>query len=291
MRIFKQLVNQNFVESQAQCSNTAVVEEANFTFKVVFNGHQKFSFGKREISLFPDSFILIEPGTTYQTKIDSEEPVKTLSISLTPEFIKEFNAANLWRLQPFLKEQINVDEILPVQTIYPLKGDMWFNFVNLSKRMKEGKCDDLLINEYLQHCLINYYKLYQQEILSKLENLSFVRNSTKKEILNRLTLAKEYISNNYNKKFRLEDISSVCCLSINHLLRTFKQAYGITPYQYLTIVRLNRAKSLLEQGQYSVNEIVMVVGFESVSSFIRLFKTTFNTTPLKYKKEYNYLLN
>ncbi|MNI97325.1 Bacterial regulatory helix-turn-helix protein, AraC family [compost metagenome] len=42
----------------------------------------------------------------------------------------------------------------------------------------------------------------------------------------------------------------------------------------------------MEQDQYPVNEIVMLVGLESVSSFIKLFKATFGITPLQYRKRY-----
>jgi AraC-like DNA-binding protein len=129
-----------------------------------------------------------------------------------------------------------------------------------------------------------YYASTQQEINKKLKNLNFVRTATKIEILKRLNLAKEFMSNNYNRKFRLEEIAGVACLSPNHLLRTFKQAFGISPYQYLSSIKLQRAKILLETGHYSVNEVVLEVGFESTSTFIKVFKANFGQTPLKYSK-------
>lgn len=115
-------------------------------------------------------------------------------------------------------------------------------------------------------------------------NLNFVKLDTKNEIFKRVTLAKEFINNEYDRKFYLTDVASASFLSVNHLLRTFKQAFGLSPYQYLTLIRLTRAQELLISDTCSVNEIVLLVGFESTSSFIKAFKSQFNTTPLKYRK-------
>ncbi|MNY61257.1 HTH-type transcriptional activator RhaS [compost metagenome] len=88
---------------------------------------------------------------------------------------------------------------------------------------------------------------------------------------------------NYNKNIRLDDIAQMACLSVNHLLRTFKQAYQQSPHQFLTKIRLQQAKHLLKNTDYPVNEIVDIVGFECPSSFIRLFRNSFNITPGQYR--------
>lgn len=287
MKYYRELSNSNSIALDVVKRMNRAEEENHFAFKIVFNGHQDFYIQNRSIFLYPDSFLLLTPGTRYQHEIESDEPVKTLSISITEGFLKDFQSSTYLNSDMVLSGR-NVDDIVPFQSTYPLKGDMWFNILHLKKEVCDAESDEMLINEYLHHCLLNYYRLYREEIHVKMENLNFVQTSTKTEIMRRLSLAKEYISNNYNKKFRLEDIASESCLSVNHLLRTFKQAFGISPYQYLTFVRLNRSRTLLEVGQYSVNEIAFLVGFESVSSFIRLFKATFSYTPLKFKKRSYY---
>ncbi len=113
-----------------------------------------------------------------------------------------------------------------METIFPFSGDMKYNILHLKNHLEQDAPDDLLINEYLHHCLINYYKVYKKEVVDKSEKLIFLNSSTKVEILKRLTLAKEYIIANFNKNIELEDIARHACLSVNHLLRTFKQAYG-----------------------------------------------------------------
>jgi AraC-like DNA-binding protein len=160
---------------------------------------------------------------------------------------------------------------------------MKYNIMHLKAQLEEGTSDDLLLNEYLHHCLINYYKVYNKEVVDKSEKLIFLNSSTKVEILKRLTFAREYIVSNYNKNIDLEDIARHACLSVNHLLRTFKQAYGQSPHQYLIKTRIDRSKYLLKNTNYTVNEIVEIIGFECPSSFIRLFKNLNKLTPGKYR--------
>lgn len=104
------------------------------------------------------------------------------------------------------------------------------------------------------------------------------------EILRRLSIAKAYMVINYHRNVLLGDVALEACLSVNHLLRTFKQAYGESPHQFLTRVRLEQAKYYLLNTRYPVGEIVDMVGFECPSSFIRLFKSAFKTTPGAYRE-------
>ncbi|MFD0942152.1 AraC family transcriptional regulator [Pedobacter boryungensis] len=283
MRVYKELINKNLIVSHTTYKGEIDISEENYSFKIIFNGYQDFLIGNREIRLYPDSFVLLAPGTKCISRVDLNEQIKTLSISLTQNFVEDFlrsSHMNSNSLNTYKKQQNQ----LPIQTIYPLKGDMWFTIINLKNQLIRSECSEQLVNEYLSHLLINYYRLYYQEVQQKFDNLNFVRSTTKSEIFNRLILAKEYISNNYNRKFKIEDVAVASCLSTTHLMRTFKLAYGLSTYEYLTQVRLSRSQALLRTGKYSINEIVMLVGFESVSSFISLFKASFNHTPLKFKK-------
>ncbi len=56
-----------------------------------------------------------------------------------------------------------------------------------------------------------------------------MNNTIDAEILRRLSLAEDYIVRNYDRNIRLDDIAWAACLSVNHLLRTFKQTYQQSP--------------------------------------------------------------
>ncbi len=284
MRYVKELSNRNKIVSESTCE--ALYEQQNdaYTIKFVFNGAETCEINKRKFNIYPDTFAVVNAGSNFSSKIDSISPVNTFAVSFGERFIADFHRSFSYSDDNLLdgKEANEIPDFM--ESLYPFAGDMRFNVLHLKNQLDKGLKDEMLINEYLYHCLLNYYKIYDKEVVQKLDKLSFIKTKTRQEVLKRLTLAKEYISSNYNQNITLEQIAEQACLSVNHLLRTFKEAYEISPYQFLMQLRLNRAKKLLQTTSYSLNEIVGLVGFECSSSFIRLFKHTFNITPLKYKK-------
>lgn len=107
----------------------------------------------------------------------------------------------------------------------------------------------------------------------------------KNKTVNKVIVAKNFISNNYNRPITIEDISREAHLSPTHLFRTFKQMNNCSPHQYLMQIRLDNAMIKLKNTRYSLNEIVGLVGFTCPSTFIKLFKSRFNLTPGKYKNQ------
>jgi transcriptional regulator GlxA family with amidase domain len=68
-----------------------------------------------------------------------------------------------------------------------------------------------------------------------------------------------------------------------HFFRSFKQAFGITPYRYLLNNRLEFSKSLL-QKKIPVKEIATSCGFADIFSYSKAFKKTFGTSPTAYSR-------
>lgn len=285
MRYVKELSNRNKIVSENTCKSFFKPSDREaYTLKFVFAGEEKCTVNKRNISIFPDSFIVLNHGTDYNTTIDSITPVNTLSLAFDASFVKDFSSTCQLSDENLLDGK-SKNAPLFLETLYPFVGDMKYNVLHLKSQIDKGLDNEMLINEYLHHCLLNYYGIYHKEITQKVNRLSFIKTKTKEEIIKRLVLAKEYINSNYNTDVSLDDISAYCCLSVNHLLRTFKEAYGISPYQYLMQLRINRAKHLLKTTDYPLGEIVGLIGFENTSSFIRLFKNSVCMTPSKFRKE------
>jgi AraC-like DNA-binding protein len=101
----------------------------------------------------------------------------------------------------------------------------------------------------------------------------------------RIVQAKLYIDEHFQDKIDLDNISDKAFFSKFHFIRLFKNAYGKTPHQYLTRVRIEKSKLLLAEG-VSVSEVCYQVGFESVSSFTGLFKRQARLTPAEFQKKF-----
>ena len=88
----------------------------------------------------------------------------------------------------------------------------------------------------------------------------------------------------YSQAMDLHNISNEAFFSKFHFTRLFKSIYGSTPHQYLTKVRMEKAKLLL-QNEKTVTETCFDVGFESLGSFSGLFKRYTGMSPAKYQQE------
>ncbi|EDM36603.1 transcriptional regulator, AraC family protein [Pedobacter sp. BAL39] len=256
-----------------------------YEINVTYSGSVDYLLSKRQLTLYPETFIFLNPGTPYTRTIDATLPVDSLSLRFDPEFCQDFERV-LRMKQHQLLDNPEGGAGLPktfADGIYPLQGDLRYTLRHLKKHISAGNLHPLLLGEYLNHCLLNCYGMYDTEIRDRADALGFLAGSTRDEILRRLSIAKDYIISNYNKDICLEDIAHAACLSVNHFMRTFKQAYRQSPHQFLTSVRLKQAKFLLKNTDYPVNEIVDIVGFECASSFIRLFRNSFKVTPGQYR--------
>ena len=100
----------------------------------------------------------------------------------------------------------------------------------------------------------------------------------------RIVQAKLFIDNHYAEKIDLDNISDEAYFSKFHFIRLFKNIYGKSPHQYLTYVRVEKAKDLLKT-ETAVADVCYSVGFESISSFTGLFKRYAHKTPSNYQQQ------
>lgn len=85
------------------------------------------------------------------------------------------------------------------------------------------------------------------------------------------------------KSLTLDEWAQIVNLSPSHLYHLFKSETGETPSRYLKMLRMKRAKELLETTFLSVKEIVVVTGINDGSHFTRDFKKQYRMTPTQYR--------
>jgi AraC-like DNA-binding protein len=106
----------------------------------------------------------------------------------------------------------------------------------------------------------------------------------KSYLYTRIVDAKLFIDANYTEDIDIDQIASEACFSKFHFLRLFKQTYHVTPHQYLTQLKIRKAKTLLQSGA-SINQTCASIGFVSLSSFNKLFKRHVKAAPFEYACE------
>ena len=91
-----------------------------------------------------------------------------------------------------------------------------------------------------------------------------------------------YLESHYAERITLEQLAAVAKLNKYTLIRAFTRFKGITPYRYLETIRINRAKTLLEQG-IEPAEAAQRTGFSDQSHFTSYFGRFIGLTPGQYR--------
>ncbi|MBE5891348.1 MAG: 2-isopropylmalate synthase [Lachnospiraceae bacterium] len=102
----------------------------------------------------------------------------------------------------------------------------------------------------------------------------------------RLTAMLNYIQNNF-RDVTLESMASQFKLSEPYISKYIKDKSGKTFGEHVAHIRLKKAKSMLKNGNMSVESIANAVGYPTVEHFNRTFKKAFDKTPSQYRNEKN----
>ena len=146
-----------------------------------------------------------------------------------------------------------------------------------------GVVDEAWYEEQLYFLLQRMYEVQRQDD-SKMQLISAVKATTKKELYRRVGMATTLINSRYSYPLTLDKIANAAMLSRFHFLRVFKDLYGITPMEYLTRCRVDAAVRLLQSGTHSVGEVAAMVGFQSRTTLFRQVKARYGFAPLGHKQ-------
>ena len=105
------------------------------------------------------------------------------------------------------------------------------------------------------------------------------------ETFRRLCRSRDFIAASLDRRVVLADAAGEACLSPFHYHRLFARAFGETPHDFLTRVRLDRAKELLARDNCSVTEVCLASGYESLGSFSTRFRSSVGQSPSEYRKQ------
>ena len=176
------------------------------------------------------------------------------------------------------------------------------DFAYVQEAIKNGAGGYLLKpiqKEELAECVAKMYGLWKKKKREKgkIKLLETELSKLKKEYLNQWTgekeenqqrnlsiaRAKQYIEENYQQNISLEEVAGNVFLNKNYLSELFHKEVGCSFSQYLTEVRIEKAKLLLRETHMKVKEIADMTGFDNPSYFIQVLKKTQGCTPNEYR--------
>ena len=100
----------------------------------------------------------------------------------------------------------------------------------------------------------------------------------------RLCRARALLRSERVEPLSVRAVADAVTISRFHFIRRFEQVFGCTPSEFRTRARLERARELLQQGELSVTETCLAVGFSSPASFSTLFRARVGVPPSEYRR-------
>ena len=177
------------------------------------------------------------------------------------------------------------------------------NGIELAKYIKEKYADCIIIFitaydrfdyaiEAIHIKAFDYLlKPWKEERLFELINTAIenVRSMQKTDSIvhSQKDVIKDYIDRNYKKDISAKDVAGILGYSDVYFSKVFKQLFDDNFINYLTKIRIDRAKVLLKDVSFNIKEIGKSVGYADSNYFTKVFKRSVGMSPSEYRSKHN----
>ena len=170
-----------------------------------------------------------------------------------------------------LKETLN--NFIPINNKFDLSNHQYVADLLDKMLSAEGRYKNTVISGILNYCI--GIILPEIELKPKIKT----DNSTLQDIL-------DYCTDNFTENITLDTVSDNLHLSKYHISHLLSKKLGISFNSYINMLRVDKARDLLEDTDKKTADISEEVGFGSIRSFNRAFLQIANITPIKYRNRY-----
>lgn len=253
----------------------------NFSIKFTLEGMVQYKTEKAIYRLTPSQFLLSSKQPCECT-VKSSSLTRNISIDISEETINEVFTTlsglpnDMDNLQA--KHFISPDFF---ENQYPVHSSpLGVELALLAKQFSFGNNPVETLTDESFFSLAE--KVIQHEMLVQhsMDNLSAIKSSTRKETLRRLLNGKYFMDENFLTNPGIAEVAREANLSEYYFLRNFKNAFAISPHQYVLDKKLRHAQSLLKKS-IPAQEVAMECCFPDIASFSKAFRKKFGYPPSK----------
>jgi len=216
--------------------------------------------------LAPGALLLGNAGSTYECSIEHSRGDRCISFNYTPECIEKA----LEGLPAAKRIEFRTHRIPPIPEILPLAA----------RTAMQTVVQDVALWEELSLAIAG-------DVFAVLsgDTRSNGRQINRSE--GRISDALQVIETRYAEPLSVAELASIACMSPYHFMRTFRDAVGVTPYQYLLRTRLRHVAIDLGATNEPISAIAFDAGFGDLSTFAEMFRRVFDLSPGQYREEVN----
>ncbi|MEG0775213.1 response regulator [Clostridium sp.] len=200
--------------------------------------------------------------------------LQKLSLGESEESIEAFRYIYRWLSKEYEGQPIKIKNKL-LELMFLVNSRLWEYDIS-SKANEVGLFEEMLLIQEMEEL-----KLWCKKTIENISTeINYHRHNKIGEIIK---AAKEYIEANYYKAITLEDISREVNVSSQYFSRLFKAEMKENFIDYLTSIRIEKAKNLLASGTFTIKEICYKIGYSDPNYFSRIFKKRVGISPTEYK--------
>lgn len=258
----------------------------NFSIKYTVEGAAHYHTNNEQYRLLPNYFLLSSKQPC-KGIVDSKTVTRNISIDISQDTMAEIFTV--------LSSQGNID-------LENLQAEHFFSPDFFENIYPADNCPLGILLSSLAHSLIKqrnsavmisdevFFELGEKTVIHEfgnvksLDKLDAIKASTKKETLKRLLRGKYFIDENFLSNAEIPEIARFANLSKYYFFRTFKKAFGITPYQHMLNKRLEYSKVLLQNNP--VKQVAAECCFPDLFTFSKAFKRVYGYPPSFFAREY-----
>ncbi|MDB5232273.1 MAG: hypothetical protein JWN76_3078 [Chitinophagaceae bacterium] len=274
----------NVINYSRLSSCSAQVSGSHFYgIKYVQKGCERYVIDRKTYDVKEREFLLVNKGQSFTVDFKNEAIVHGFCIGLSEELLMDVSYAMCTDEDTLLEYPDN-----PIYAKNDFHETVYSSTDRLSRYLHQ-----LLPNPFnLKDNLLDSYSFFsgiaaelvlsQKATKKQIAQLRGVKKSTKKELFDRVLLAKNYIDANFYKKIDIPEIAKQAALSEFHFYRSFKEVYGISPLKYIVNKRMEKSLELLRYEKLPIAHIAYEVGFSDIYSFSKSFKKHYNVSPSRF---------
>jgi len=150
------------------------------------------------------------------------------------------------------------------------------------EKLREAYFATRVVGRQQHNSVVKLLSIFAQH-LAMVSNRIFVEQQNSE--LPVITRAKEYIQQNQGEDISLGQVAKAVNTSTFYFCKLFKKATGVNFTEYVSRVRIEKAKNLLLNPNLRVSEIAYEVGFQSLTHFNRVFKKIIGQSPTDYRAQ------
>ena len=250
----------------------------------MFNGSALYRADRAWFAVNEGGYLILNDQQPYEIHIDSPTRVESFIIYFPRSWAEQVLASLTLSPEKLLDEPQQIPRRPPrfFERFTPHDQLVSPVLKALRRAHKSGLLPDLWVEQKLRQLLARMLQA-QNDSLCESDALPAQHASTREELWRRLNRGRDFIHARFESALTLPEIASAACLSPFHFLRGFKAVFRMTPHEFLSACRVERAKFLLERTELPVTEICFSVGFESLGSFSSWFTRLTGSSPRAWR--------